>query len=92
MAVNLPPDPPGGAAALPFDPPGGAAGAGRRGRLTGQAHTTIVGETADGRFGWSIALGDLDADGVADLAVGAPMHRQAGRVLGRVYGYRGGSS
>jgi hypothetical protein len=46
----------------------------------------LDGENAGDRFGAALALGDLDGDGVVDLAVGAPGH---GNGAGRVYLYFG---
>jgi hypothetical protein len=41
--------------------------------LTGALLHEVVGDTAGGQFGYSVALlDDVNADGVADLAVGAP--------------------
>ncbi len=39
----------------------------------------IEGETEDDRFGDSLALGDIDGDGVVDLVVGAEVHGGTGR-------------
>ncbi len=51
---------------------------------------TLSGDTAGAAFGSSIAfLGDVDADGFGDLAVGAPEHTNPGVAEGRVYVFLG---
>ena len=55
---------------------------GREGRLL----ATLVGEAVGDRFGHAVcALGDVNADGVGDLAVSAPHSDAAGNQSGRVY-------
>jgi len=41
--------------------------------------TGIRGDETEARFGWSLATGDLDGDGVVDLAVAAPHANPEGR-------------
>lgn len=48
------------------------------------ADLTLVGAERD-RAGRSLAVGDFDGDGVADVAVGAPRNGAAGANAGRVY-------
>ncbi len=50
----------------------------------------LLGSEVDARLGWSVAIGDLDADGQADLVVAAPWASYGGRTsAGVVYGFRG---
>jgi len=50
----------------------------------------VQGELHDSRFGWSVAeIGDVDADGCIDFAVGAPFHSDPERERGKVYVYSG---
>lgn len=47
---------------------------------------------ANENFGWAVArIGDIDNDGTADFAVGAPLADDAGLDAGRVYVFLGGS-
>ena len=51
---------------------------------------TLLGEASGDHFGWCVArLGDLDADGHADFAVGAPFADNNGSDSGSVYVYSG---
>jgi hypothetical protein len=51
---------------------------------------TLTGEAAGDYFGWvSADLGDIDGDGVHDLAAGAPFNAAGGRSAGRVYVHSG---
>lgn len=52
---------------------------------------TLSGEAADDWFGQSVALGDVDGDGRADIIVGAPFNDRHGSAAGAVFIYRGGS-
>jgi glycosylphosphatidylinositol phospholipase D len=55
-----------------------------------EADLTLIGEAAFGRFGWSLATVDLNADGLDDLAVGAPtVGADAWRYDGRIVVYFG---
>lgn len=50
----------------------------------------VRGELQKGRFGWSAAdLGDVNADGVPDFAIGAPYHSDQYPNGGKVYVYSG---
>jgi hypothetical protein len=45
------------------------------------------------QFGWSITTGDVDADGYADVVVGAPLHSYAGaQNAGAVFALRGSAA
>jgi len=61
---------------------GGAAG-------TPARWTTVQGEAADDWFGQSVAMGDLDGDGRAELIVGAPYNDRHGSAAGAVFIYHG---
>ena len=51
---------------------------------------TLTGEAAGDYFGWvSADIGDIDADGARDFAVGAPFNGAGGRSAGRLYVYSG---
>ncbi|MCI0589746.1 MAG: integrin alpha [Planctomycetes bacterium] len=73
-------------AGAPFANPGGLLHAGQAMVFSGTTGLTIhtfSGVVADGRLGWSVAGGgDVDGDGVPDLAVGVPQ----GEVLGTATG------
>lgn len=57
------------------------------------AHTNLAGETAQtSYFGHTLALGDFNADGYADLAVSAPIFSAANPNTGRVYVFFSGAS
>jgi FG-GAP repeat/FG-GAP-like repeat len=59
----------------------------------GARHTTILGSTvgAAGLFGWSLAAGDVNHDGFADVVVGAPDAIVSGRLYaGKVVVFAGG--
>ncbi len=50
----------------------------------------LSGRDTEGRLGWSVATGHLDADRQTDLVVAAPWASPQGRSsAGRVYGFRG---
>ncbi len=55
---------------------------------TATANTTLTGEAALDKFGWSVAIGDVNADSYADIAVGAPGFN-GGTNQGRAYLFHG---
>lgn len=58
----------------------------------GEADLLIVGDEPYSRFGWSIAVIDLNADGFSDLAVSAPTSSSNNmQYRGRIFIYFGGS-
>jgi hypothetical protein len=60
--------------------------------LPASADLVLEGPAANARFGWAVAAaGDLDGDGIDDLAVGAPYHDAGGSDAGSVHIYHGGS-
>lgn len=56
----------------------------------GQPSLVFSGESAGDWFGWSVAVGDVNGDGVADLIVGAPLNGAGGDDAGRAYVFFGG--
>jgi hypothetical protein len=77
------------------DGPGGsAAGAVDlfRGGFLGGAWGSLGGEAKDDWFGQSVALGDLDGDGLAEVIVGAPYNDRVASAAGAVFVFRGGAT
>jgi hypothetical protein len=70
---------------------GGGTGLGGTGS---QVFTGVGGGPVGGFFGWSLAAGDFDGDGFADLAAGAPFRAVGGQIaagsVGVLYGSGGG--
>lgn len=63
------------------------------GGLDATADLTLDGATPGDHFGSSVAsAGDFNADGTADLIVGAPKHGETLTEAGRIYVFPGGSS
>ncbi|RHX86232.1 Ig-like domain-containing protein [Leptospira stimsonii] len=59
---------------------------------TGTAATTRTGGAANDLFGSTLAIGDMNGDSLADIAVGAPgVNGGAGANAGRIYTYYGGA-
>jgi hypothetical protein len=81
-------------APLRAGPAGSAAGAVDlfRGGALGTRWGTLSGEAQDDWFGQSVALGDLDGDGYAEVIVGAPYNDRNGSAAGAVFVFRGGPS
>ncbi|MBN1754951.1 FG-GAP repeat protein, partial [bacterium] len=53
----------------------------------------LTGEGEGDRFGWSLeSLGDINGDGLPDIAVSAPNNDEAGLNMGKVYVYLGFAS
>ena len=57
--------------------------------LQPRPHQVFSGQETGGKYGYTFALGDFDADGIDDLAVGAPGELLSGVGEGAVYLYRG---
>ena len=78
------------------DGPGGsAAGAVDlfRGGASGPVYwASVTGEAASDWLGQSVAIGDLDGDGRADIVAGAPYNDRAASAAGAVFICRGGAS
>ncbi|MEU4835953.1 hypothetical protein [Streptosporangium sp. NPDC023615] len=78
----------------PFTDPGGLAGAGAVHVLFGRDRSKVVTAPQPGAgdgFGWSVRLAEIDADGCADLLVGAPYADVDGyKDAGAVYVFHGG--
>jgi hypothetical protein len=56
----------------------------------GSVLLTLSGETSGDRFAWSVAgLNDVNADGVPDVAVGAPKASSGANMTGRAYVFSG---
>jgi Protein kinase domain/FG-GAP repeat/FG-GAP-like repeat len=61
------------------------------GRVPGQSPDRVLrGPRVGQDFGYAVAAGDLNGDGINDLVVGAPTDDAIGRNTGRVYVYWGG--
>jgi len=59
------------------------------GQTGGQIYS-LTGEGAGDNFGWAVnAAGDVNADGIPDIVVGAPLNDALGSNTGRVYIYSG---
>ncbi|MBI5364600.1 MAG: FG-GAP repeat protein [Planctomycetes bacterium] len=61
------------------------------GSIEGQAPFVLTGEAAEDRFGSTVAIGDVDGDGLRDLLVGAPSNDYYEFDGGRVYVFHGGA-
>ena len=66
-------------------PPGDTAQGQRPAGLSVRADAKIVGENGGDWAGAGLASGDLDGDGLADVAVGAPRHWEAGGMAYAVF-------
>ncbi len=47
----------------------------------GSAKTILGGTSTGGNFGFSVAVGDINGDGYADVIVGAPSHEKSGAIF-----------
>ncbi len=61
-------------------------------RLSTQIDTTIDGTQASAQFGYALAQGDINGDGLDDLAVGVPLYDGVSADFGRVELYYGTTS
>jgi len=68
--------------------PGGAE---QTGGALADVALTLSGSASSDAFGWTVAAGDLTGDGLADLAVGAPLSDAAWENAGEVTLHAGGS-
>lgn len=56
------------------------------------ANVKLIGETTDDQLGSSVASGDVNNDGIADIIVGAPFENTGGSDAGAVYVFYGSTS
>ncbi len=64
----------------------------REGSIGGKEDAQIPLGTTNDLFGTSLATGDLNGDGKADLVVGSPHHNVGEKIPGSVFIFRGGST